>query len=311
MENSIKNNGVCEHMDSSVESDVEERKTILSFFKELISDLIQYRELLFQMTLRDIRIRYKQAFMGFAWAILMPVLIVGSGLLIKLIMAQMAGGHLEAGSTAGMMVKSLPWAFFAGSVNFATISLTSNSELLTKIYFPREVFPIAAVFAQCFDTTIGSVFLIPVLFVFLNVSFSIQLLWVFPLAVLLFCLTIGAGLLFSCANLFFRDVKYIVQVLVTFGIFFTPVFYDAGNLGPTGSRLVMLNPLAPIFEGLRLAIVEHHNLIHSLVVTSVSGSNMIVWQPLYLVYAAVWSIVCFFGSWVLFHKLESVYAEYI
>lgn len=297
-------------MNNSPESYSEDKESIVSTLREMILEIVEYRELLFQMTLRDIRIRYKQALMGFAWAVLMPALIVGSGLLIKMVMAQMAGGRIEAASTAGMMVKSLPWAFFAGSVNFATTSLTSNSNLLTRIYFPREVFPISAVLAQCFDTMIGCVLLVPVLLVFLNVGVSMQLLWVFPLVLLLLMLTTGTGLLLSSANLFFRDVKYIVQVLVTFGIFFTPVFYDAGNLGPTGSRIVMLNPLAPIFEGLRLAIVDQHNLLHSLAVTSASGHSVVVWEPSYLLYSAIWSIVLFFGSWVVFHELESVYAEY-
>ncbi len=298
-------------MDNSAESYSEDRETIFSSIREIVLEIIQYRELLFQMTVRDIRIRYKQAVMGFAWAVLMPVLIVGAGLLIKMVMAQMAGGNLEAAGTAGMMVKSLPWALFAGSVSFATTSLTSNSNLLTKIYFPREVFPLSAVLAQCFDTIIGCIFLVPVLFVFLKVGFSMQILWFFPLVLLLLMFILGSGLLLSCANLFFRDVKYIVQVLVTFGIFFTPVFYDAGNLGPTGSRLIMINPLAPIFEGLRLAIVDHHDLFHSLAITAASGHDVVVWQPSYLLYSALWSIVLFFGSWVLFHKLESVYAEYV
>ena len=269
------------------------------------------REEFLSMTLRDIRIRYKQSVMGLAWALLMPMLIVGAGLLIKYAMAQMAGTELKAGSFASMAVKALPWAFFVGSVTFATNSLTGNTDMVTKIYFPREVFPLSATLVQTIDSGIGSAVLAILLFLVLGGSFSIQLLWTIPLALLLFTFTAGAGLFLSCANLFFRDVKYIVQVLLTFGIFFTPVFYEASDLGPQGCVLMMLNPLAPILEGFRLAIVEHYNLFHVLVVTSPAGKQILVWHPAYLLYSASWGLLGCLGAWLMFHKLEFVYAEYI
>jgi ABC-type polysaccharide/polyol phosphate export permease len=73
----------------------------------------------------------------------------------------------------------------------------------------------------------------------------------------------------------------------------------------------MLNPLAPIFEGLRLSVIDHHNLARSLVVAAASGQDVAVWQASYLLYSAIWAIVLFFGSWVIFHKLESIFAEYV
>ena len=277
----------------------------------MVYELVEYRELLLQLTVRDIRIRYKQAVMGFGWALFMPMLIVGAGFLVKYAMAQMAGTDLSHDSFAGMTVKALPWAFFVGAIGFATNSLTGNINLVTKIYFPREVFPLAAVMAQMFDTAIGATALTVLLFVFLGIGFSTQILWVVPLVVLLFLFTAGAALFLSCANLFFRDVKYIVQVLLTFGIFFTPVFYEPGIFGPTGSQLMMLNPLAPLLEGLRLAVVEHHNLYHSLLVTSPAGAQILAWHPGYLLYAAGWALLGCLAAWFMFHKLESIYAEYI
>ncbi|MGD0401066.1 MAG: ABC transporter permease [Syntrophobacteraceae bacterium] len=289
----------------------ENKGGVFSTFREMVQEVVEYRELLFQMTLRDVRIRYKQAVMGFGWAIFMPMMIVGAGLLIKMVMAQMSGGRLEAASAGSMMVKALPWSFFVGAIGFATNSLTSNSSLVSKIYFPREIFPLSATLAQMFDTAIGCIVLAVILFGFMKIGISIEILWILPLVLLLLMLTIGAGLLLSCANLFFRDVKYIVQVLITFGIFFTPVFYDGVNLGPAGCRILMLNPLAPIFEGLRLSVIDHHNLARSLVVAAASGQDVAVWQASYLLYSAIWAIVLFFGSWVIFHKLESIFAEYV
>ena len=151
----------------------------------------------------------------------------------------------------GIAMKAVPWSFFVGALGFATNSLTGNSNLVTKIYFPREVLPLAATLAQVADSAIGLSALL-VAGLFLGVHFGAAALWA-PVLVLLIAFTAGSALVVSCANLFFRDVKYIVQVLLSFGIFFTPVFFEPEMLGPTGARLMMLNPLAPILEGLRLA----------------------------------------------------------
>lgn len=279
-------------------------------FREMIEELVHCRELLWQMVLRDVRIRYKQAVFGFAWAIFMPVMVVGAGLLIKFAMARMNGGQVQGTSIASMTVKALGWSFFVGSMNFAVGTLLSNIGLVTKIYFPREVFPLSAVLTQMFDTLIGSSAMAVLLFLVLGVGFSWQLLWVVPLALLLVLLTVGLAMFLSSANVFFRDVKYLVQVILMFGIFFTPVFYEPFLLGPTGGRLMMLNPLSPVLEGLRLAVVEHHNLLTPFIDT-LHGPAQVVWQPWYLLYAGVWSVFGFLGAWLMFHRLEFVYPEYV
>ncbi len=280
-------------------------------FAEMCSELYHYRELLWQMVLRDLRLRYKQAVMGFAWAILMPLMIVGSGFLVKYAMAQVAGESILSPGISGMTIKALGWAFFVGAVGFAVNSLTSNINLVTKIYFPREVFPLSAVITQLIDTLIGAVGVAAVLLFFVGIKVTSLWLWAIPLILLLILFTCGLSLFLSSANVFFRDVKYIVQVILTFGIFFTPIFYEPQFFGPTGCKLMMLNPLSPLLDGLRLAIVEHHNLFSTLVVTSPKGAEILAWTPRYLVYSAAWSILGFFGAWWMFHKLEFVYAEYI
>lgn len=289
----------------------QESESVWTTLRVGVRELIEYRELLFQLTLRDVRIRYKQAVMGFGWALVMPLLVVGAGLLVKIAMAQMSGSQFQAESFAGMTVKALPWTFFVGAIGTATSSLTSNSNLLTKIYFPREVLPGSAVLTQAFDSAIGTLAMAAMLFLVIRIGFSWQTLWAVPLIVLLFLLTTSAALVLSCANLFFRDVKYIVQVFVTFGIFFTPVLYEPESFGPTGCRLMMLNPLAPLLEGIRLATVQHHNLLWPLVVTSPAGAFVLAWHPAYLLYAVTWALLSFVGAWVLFRRLQFVYAEYI
>jgi ABC-type polysaccharide/polyol phosphate export permease len=118
--------------------------------------------------------------------------------------------------------------------------------------------------------------------------------------------TTAAALFLSCANLFFRDVKYIVQVLLTFGVFFTPVFFDATMLGSAARRLIMLNPLSPILEGLRLAVVDGHNLARPLLVGAATA-----WSPADLLYTVVVTLVALVGSALLFHRSEFVFAEYV
>jgi lipopolysaccharide transport system permease protein len=297
---------------ASVESAApSEGQTLGRVFREMFTELIDHRELLFQFTVRNIRVRYKQALMGFAWALLMPMIIVAAGFLVKYAMTEMAGGQFEVGSFTGMAIKAMPWAFFVGAIGMATQSLVANRNLVTKIYFPREVLPVSAVLAQLFDTSIGALLLAIILFVFLGVGISLQILWVIPLVLCTLLFTTAVALLFSSGNLFFRDVRYLVQVILTFGIFFTPVFYEAVNLGPLGAQLVMINPLAPVLEGFRLAVVEHHNLAHALTVVSPAGKEVLVWHPGYLVYVAAWSLLGCGVTWLLFHKLEFIYAEYI
>jgi homopolymeric O-antigen transport system permease protein len=283
---------------------------VLREFADIAGDFWTYRDLLYQITLRDIRIRYKQAVMGFGWAIFMPALIVLAGLLIKLAMANFAGKPLQASDIASLMVKALPWSFFVGAIGFAAASLLSNIALVTKVYLPREVFPVAATVAQAFDTSISAVVLVIAL-PFLGVHLTWALLWVPVLAALLFLFTVGVGLFLSCANLFFRDVKYIVQVLLTFGIFFTPVLFDASMVGPPASSLIMLNPLSPFLEGLRLCVVEGHNLLQPLTVVGSHGQAFLAWSPWYLAYGLLWSVGGFLASALMFHRLEFVFAEYI
>jgi ABC-type polysaccharide/polyol phosphate export permease len=142
------------------------------------------------------------------------------------------------------------------------------------------------------------------------VHLSVSLLWLPILVVLLISFTMATGLLVSCANVFFRDVKYLVQTLLTFGIFFTPVFFEPFMLGSTGSRLIMFNPLSPILEGIRLVVVEGHNLLLPLNGTG-TASSVVVWEPRYLAYSAVIALGGLIVSALIFHRAEDSFPEYL
>jgi ABC-type polysaccharide/polyol phosphate export permease len=275
----------------------------------LYDELWHYRGLAYELMRRDIRVRYKQTVLGFAWAVLMPMLIVMAGATVRYAMAYIGGRHLGLQDLAGIAIKAVPWSFFVGSMGFATTSLVGQANLVTKIYFPREVLPLAATLAQAFDACIGILVLF-VAFTLLDIHYGLAVVWIPLLALLAFFLTAGLALLVSCANLFFRDVKYVVQVLLTFGIFFTPVFFEPEMFGAVGARLMMLNPLAPIIEGLRLSVVLNHNLLDTLIVQGRHGV-VLAWSPWHLVYSAVIAFILFVGGLLVFHRAESKFAEYV
>jgi lipopolysaccharide transport system permease protein len=259
---------------------------------QAIRELFQYKELVYMLVWREIRIKYKQSIMGFMWAIFMPIIIILAGILVRLAMATLAGKSLMLSDIASVSVKALPWAFFVASIRFATQSLTANANLVTKIYFPRQIFPICAVLSQLFDFTIASCVLTVVLVV-MKVGFSIYLLWTPVLLILAILLATGLGIFFSAANLFFRDVKYLVEVILNFAIFFTPVFYEVKLAGKWG-WVLMLNPIAPVLEALNSCIVLHE-------------MPKIDW----ILYSALFSLVTIWGSTRFFKTLEPRFAESI
>jgi ABC-type polysaccharide/polyol phosphate export permease len=257
-----------------------------------LKEVVAYRDLLYMLTWREIRIKYKQTILGFMWALLMPLILVGSGILMRYAFATLSGAHVVSRDVATIGVKALPWAFFVSSIRFASASLISNTNLVTKIYFPKVIFPISAVFSQMVDLGLSAMALVVVL-IALNVGLSWNLLWVPCLLVILVLLVSGLGILLSAANLFFRDVKYIVEVVLTFAIFFTPVLYDVSMFGPRG-RFLLLNPVAPILEGLNQCIVLHR-------------SPSLAW----VAYSGLVSIFVFAFASRMFLALEPRFAESI
>jgi len=257
-----------------------------------IRELIVYRELLYMIAWREIKIKYKQSVMGFLWAILMPILIISAGVLVKVGLAKFSGKPLILSEMLTVSVKALPWSFFISSIRFGTNSLTANSNLVTKIYFPKEIFPISSVLSQLFDFMIASCTLIIILSI-AKIGVSIYLLWVPVLLVILILLGAGLGIFLSAANLFFRDVKYLVEVFVTFAIFFTPVFYEAEMAGKW-EWLLLLNPVAPILEGLNYCIVLHQ-------------MPKVGW----VLYSGIVAFTGIILSMAMFKKLEPKFAENI
>jgi homopolymeric O-antigen transport system permease protein len=260
--------------------------------KAELQELYRYRELLYMITYRDIKVRYKQSIMGFLWAILMPILIVLSGVVVRFAYAMAAHAPLQTADIAGVAVKSLPWAFLVSSIRFSSLSLINNKELVTKIYFPKEIFPIAAMLASLFDLLVASGALVIFLLV-IHIGWSPYLVWTPALLLTMVLLAAGIGMIVSAASLYFRDVKFIVEVFLTFGIFFTPVFYDVSMFGDKGKWL-LLNPVSPLLDGFGACITRHQ-------------SPDLAW----IAYSLVCALLTLLGGYVFFKHLEPGFAESI
>ena len=273
----------------------------------IIAEVWGARDLVMQFVIRDVTIRYTQAIMGFAWALLMPLLIVGAGMMFKVVVATLSNTPLEGSSVASLAAKALPWAFFAGAISTATQSIIGNANLIGKVYFPRESLPLATVLAQSPDLVVGLVMLTIVL-PFISVSLSWAALWVVVVIVLLITFTVGFALLLSCANLFYRDVKYIVQVVLNFGVFATPVFFEPQMLGRKGAAIMLALPLSPFVQAMDMAMVRGHSLLQTVTATTAKGP-IVVWAPWMLGYAAASAVVLLFVGMLVFRSGSSRFAE--
>ncbi|HVN39513.1 MAG TPA: ABC transporter permease [Myxococcota bacterium] len=255
-----------------------------------LRELFARRDLLYILTWREIKVRYKQSVMGMLWAVLMPLIIVCSGLIVRYAFSQVSGKPLELSDLASVAVKSAPWAFFVAALRFGTSSLVSNSNLVTKVYMPRLAFPISAALAQLLDFVIASV-VIGVILVLAHTGLSVHVLWVPVLIACLILMATAFAVIFSAGSLFLRDVKYLVDVFLTFAIFFTPVFYDSSLFGHW-APLVLVNPVSPLLEALSATVIHHQ-------------APSLPW----LAYSFGFTGLLCFVSLLLFARLEPLFAE--
>jgi lipopolysaccharide transport system permease protein len=274
---------------------------------QMIQEIWGARELVVQFIRRDITVRYTQAVMGFAWALLMPMLVVGAGLVFRLVVSNLSGTKDETSSVASLMIKALPWTFFSAALSTATQSILAHANLIGKVYFARESLPLAAVLGQAFDLLVGLA-LVAVALPFLHVPLTWALLWAPVLLLLLVTFTVGCALILSCANLFYRDVKYLVQVILNFGVFATPVFFAPEMLGAKFAAIMLRLPLSPFIQGLDVAVIRGHNLMEPLALPTKSGM-ITVWTPSLLVYATALALGSLVIGLRVFRRGSAQFAE--
>lgn len=229
---------------------------------QMVKETLVFRELLMAFTARDIRVKYKQAAMGVLWVFIGPVLAIAAGLLFRVVLGVVGGQKPQLNDLAGVIVKTVPWLLFAKIISGSVASLVSGMTLISKIYFPRHIMPLASVLSALFDFVISlagvAVILTAICFYYDSgspIALSRNLLWAPVLVVLLIALATALGLIFSAANLFLRDVNHVVQLALQYGIFFSLVFFTLEDSGDHG-WLLLFNPVAVLLEGLRFSVVE-------------------------------------------------------
>jgi lipopolysaccharide transport system permease protein len=220
-----------------------------------LRELWAYRELLFFLTWRDILVRYKQAIIGVAWAVLQPLLtmIVFTVVFNKVlgVKSPSAAVPYAVFSYSGL----LPWNFFAGALSRSGVSLVGNASLLTKVYFPRLVIPISAVLAGLVDFAISFVVLLGLMAAY-GIAPTWQIVFL-PLFVLLaFVTALSVSLWLSALNVLYRDVQYVIPFLVQLWMFVSPVIYPISSI-PAGPLRVAfaLNPMTGVIGGFRWALL--------------------------------------------------------
>jgi lipopolysaccharide transport system permease protein len=213
-------------------------------------ELWQYRDLLRILAMRDIKVRYKQTVLGAAWAVIQPALTM---LIFSLFFGRLAGMPSDGipyplFAYAGL----LPWTFFSNAVSNSGNSLIGNSNLITKVYFPRIIIPIASVCAGLPDFAIAFLLLIG-LMVYYGVGFSFGILMLPILVAMTSVLALGVGAWMSALNVKYRDVRYALPFVLQLGLFVTPIIYPASIVPEKWRWVIALNPLAGQIEAYRSA----------------------------------------------------------
>lgn len=218
-----------------------------------LRNLYQYRDLLWLWTMREVKVRYKQSLLGVAWAVLQPLALTVVFTLVfsRLVRVDTAGVPYPIFAYAALV----PWTLLATSLSFGIPSLVNNLNLVTKIYFPREILPLASIGAALLDFAVAALIFVGMLLVY-RVGPSLYVLWVIPLLVIQIVLMAGITLLGSAVIVFFRDMRFVVPLVTQVWMYATPIIYPS-ELVPERLQpfYFALNPMAGIIDGYRRVLV--------------------------------------------------------
>lgn len=220
-----------------------------------INSIIKWHELLWQIVGREVKARYKQSILGFLWVILNPLAqMLVMSFAFSTILRIPTNSSENIPYSLFLFVALLPWNLFANSLSFSAGSLVSSGPLITKIYFPRTILVLATIIAKIIDFLFASIILIIFMIAF-RIPITLNILWVLPLFLIQQVFTIGLSLFLAASNLLYRDIQYLLNMILLLWMYATPVFYPA-NLVPDKFRLIFqLNPMAVIINAYRQVIL--------------------------------------------------------
>ena len=219
-----------------------------------VARLAEYRDLLYTLSLHRISVRYKQTSLGVAWAVLQPLMMMVIFTAVFSVLAKMPGDGTPYALFAYTAL--LPWTFFSSSVTSATNALVSNTQMITKVYFPREILPITYVVAAVFDFAIGFVVLVG-LMAWYGVALTVHAWMLLPVVALLALWTLAVSLILSAVQVRFRDVGVALPVLVQALMFASPIIYPLSVVPASWRSWYLLNPIAGIVGSFRDVLLHH------------------------------------------------------
>jgi lipopolysaccharide transport system permease protein len=245
-----------------------------------LGELWRYRELLYFLAQRELKVRYKQTALGVAWAMLQPI---GYMVVFTLFFGKVGDFYSEGKPYALLVLSgSVIWLYFANSVTLGSGSLVGNASLLTKVYFPRLLAPIGPTVAALVDLLLGTVVLV-VIMAFYGMYPAPERVWVaVPFVVLAWGTAVGVGSFLAAVNVKYRDVRFVVPFLMQLWLFASPVAYSAALLNEPWDVVYRLNPMAGAVEGFRWAFLGGvRPTISTVVLSTAAGLVMLVVGVLY------------------------------
>lgn len=267
-----------------------------------IKALIQYRRLLWDLAIKDIKVRYRSPTLGFLWAIFVPLFMV---FIFKFVFSTL----LKVRTTENypffiyLMTAIFPWSYFSSSINVATESIFSNRELIKKTYFPRHIIPVSVVLANLLNFLPAFMVMLLILALF-KMQFTI-LIFLAPIVILLqTILTIGLALIVSSLQVVLRDVKYIVEVLLMAWLYLSPGFYSltlVANISEKFLKFYSLNPFVGLFTLYRIAFLKGYA---KTLPSGVSIAGLAAWT-------IIVSVAVFLFGFLVFKRYESRFSDLI
>ena len=256
-----------------------------------LKELWEYRELLYFMAWRDIKVRYKQTVLGVAWAIIQPF--------FTMVIFSIFFGRLAKMPSDGIpypifaYAALVPWTFFANGLNQASNSLVGSANLIKKVYFPRLVVPISSVISGVVDFVLAFAVLLGMM-LFYGILPTVNILWLPFFVLLIFVTALGVGFWLSALNVQFRDVRYTVPFLTQFWLFASPIAYPSSLLSEPWRTLYGINPMVGVVEGFRWALLGTDTAPGPIIIVS-----------------TVVALVLFVGGAFWFRKMEKTFADVV